>query len=426
MICSQLSHNNGEKVDYAPHRITVLMLLFPFLLTAQNTEQSSWIKLNGYVRHDLFFDNRENVTALNGLFLLFPTQESKLADGKDSNANPSLTMLAITSRLNTTFQTPCVLNAKVSGRIEGDFTLYSGASGFRLRHAYGQLAWEKTKLLAGQTWIPAFVENCIPTVVGLATGAPYQEFARNPQIRLTHQLRKMELLAAVVSQMDYASPGPDGASPVYMRRAVVPEIDLGASFGNTHWLIGLLGSVKTLKPRHFAYGEGNSELINTSETLTTFSIKGYAKYYREKWALKAAATFGENMSENLMQGGYAVSKRDSLTGKEQYTPSSGIYSWLNFVYGEKWKGSFTVCYGYNFGFDKPVYNHNLIWGRGLEIEKMYRIVPSVFYNIGKFQLVLEYELNTAYYGKLNFDSGRVENANPVTNHRVMLATSFFF
>jgi len=399
-----------------------LMLLFSLSLSAQTADP--WVKLNGFVRNDIFFDSRETVNAVNGLFLFFPAPENILDDGKDANANASLTMLAVTSRLNTTFRTPDVLNAKVNGRIEGDFTLYSGGTSLRLRHAYGQLTWNTTKLLIGQTWIPAFVENCVPSVVGLATGAPYQEFARNPQIRLTQQLGRAELLAAVVSQMDYASPGYEGASPVYMRRAVVPEIDLGASFNGEHYLIGLLGAWKTLKPRTVTEGADGS-LYRTSETLTTFSIKGYAKYYTEKWALKASVTCGENMCENLMQGGYGVSSRDSLTGKEKYTASMGIYSWLNFVYGTKWQGSLTVGYGYNFGFDKPLYSNDY-WGRGLDIEQMYRITPSLFYNIGKFQLALEYELNTAYYGTLNPATGRVEHSSPITGHRVSLATSFFF
>jgi hypothetical protein len=127
-----------------------------------------------------------------------------------------------------------------------------------------------------------------------------------------------------------------------------------------------------------------------------------------------------------MQGGYAVSQHDSLTGKEQYTASSGIYSWLNFVYGKKWQGSLTVGYGHHLGFDKPLYRNDLIWGRGLDIEKMYRITPSIFYNIGKFQFILEYELNSAYYGTLDLENGHIEHGNPVTGHRVSLVTSFFF
>jgi hypothetical protein len=67
-----------------------------------------------------------------------------------------------------------------------------------------------------------------------------------------------------------------------------------------------------------------------------------------------------------------------------------------------------------------------MWGRGLDIEKMYRITPSLFYNIGKFQLALEYELNSAYYGTINSETGRVERSAPITGHRVSLATSFFF
>lgn len=406
--------------------LLVLFLLFNLSLIAQEKPEKEWgVKLNGYVRSDIFFDSREHLNAINGLFLFYPLNEQIADDGKDLRANPSLTLLAVSSRLNTTFRTPDVLNAKVSGRIEFDFTVFSGSTSLRLRHAYGKLAWKNTDLLLGQTWHPAFVENCIPTVLGLSTGAPFQEFNRSPQIRVVHNFNRLQLLGAIVSQMDYMSPGPEGNSPHYMRTAIVPEVNLQLSYGGERFLVGANGTLKTLKPRKETIG-AEDKVYKATETLTTYSVKAFAKYFTGKMELKASATYGQNLFDYLMQGGYGVSALDEVTGKEQYTPLTGIYSWINFVYGKKWQGSLTAGYGYNLGSVKPLVSSDLLWARGADIEQMYRIVPSLFYNIGRLQFGLEYELMTAYYGTLDLNTGRVNDTKPISNHRVAFAATFFF
>ncbi|MDR0364698.1 MAG: hypothetical protein LBH92_06760 [Bacteroidales bacterium] len=401
------------------------LLLSGCSLFSQESIKEPWVKLGGYVRSDIFFDNRDNLNAINGLFLFYPLNEKLSDDGKDLHANPSLTLLSVSSRLNTTFRTPDVLNAKITGRIEFDFTVFSSSANLRLRHAYGNIAWKNSSLLFGQTWHPAFVESCIPTVLGLSTGAPFQEFNRSPQIRFTQNINRIKLSAAFVSQMDYSSPGPYGNSPQYMRQAIIPEFNLQLSYKGERFLVGVNGSVKTLTPRRETMGT-DSLMFKATETLTTFSVKGFSKYFTQKMEIKASVTYGQNLFDYLMQGGYGVSSLDLATGKEKYTPLTGIYSWINFVYGTKWQTSLTLGYGYNMGTTKPLVNENMIWGRALDIAQMYRVVPSLFYNIGKIQLALEYELNTAYYGSLSINDGKVYETKPIYGHRIACAATFFF
>lgn len=403
--------------------ILSFLLLSVFSLSAQ--EKEPWVKLGGYVRSDVFFDNRENLNAINGLFLFYPLNETLDADGKDLNANPSLTLLAVSSRLNTTFRAPDIRNVKITGRIEFDFTVFSNSTSLRLRHAYGNIAWKNSAFLLGQTWHPAFVEKCIPTTLGLSTGAPFQEFNRSPQIRFTQKINRLQLLAAFVSQMDYASPGPSGSSPQYMRHAIIPEFDLQLVYEGEHFLAGVNGSVKTLKPRKETMS-ADSLIFKASETLTTYSVKLFAKYFTDKIELKASATYGQNLADYLMQGGYGVASFDPETGKESYAPLTGIYSWINFVYGKKWQPSLTLGYGRNLGSTKPLIDNKMVWGRGLDIQQMYRVTPSLLYNVGKFQFGLEYELNAAYYGSLNARDGKVYDAKPIYGHRVACAATFFF
>ena len=72
--------------------------------------------------------------------------------------------------------------------IEGEFfgTSDADVSGFRVRHAFLKLDWQSSSLLIGQFWHPMFVVEMFPGVVSFNTGAPFQPFARNPQIRFTH------------------------------------------------------------------------------------------------------------------------------------------------------------------------------------------------------------------------------------------------
>ena len=63
------------------------------------------------------------------------------------------------------------MGRKASGKLEGDFfgNTQESIGLFRLRHAYAQLAWEKSSLTLGQTWYPSFVPEVFPGVANFST-----------------------------------------------------------------------------------------------------------------------------------------------------------------------------------------------------------------------------------------------------------------
>jgi hypothetical protein len=109
---------------------------------------------------------------------------------------------------------PDAFGAKTKGFIEGEFfgpnlngvtqagDLY-GMNGFRLRHAFVKLSWTNTDLQIGQYWHPMFVTGCFPGTISFNTGAPFQPFSRNPQVRLTHKIGNVSIIGAVMSQTDF-------------------------------------------------------------------------------------------------------------------------------------------------------------------------------------------------------------------------------
>jgi hypothetical protein len=86
------------------------------------------------------------------------------ANGDDINATGASNFLSVVSRLGVNFKGPNVWGAKASGKLEGDFfgNTQESIGLFRLRHAYAQLAWEKSSLTLGQTWYPSFVPEVFP------------------------------------------------------------------------------------------------------------------------------------------------------------------------------------------------------------------------------------------------------------------------
>jgi len=166
----------------------------------QKPENNFGISFSGFVKTDLMFDSRQTINSREGHFLLFPANQSLDKNGADINAKSSFNSLALQSRLIGKIKGPDAFGANTSGMIEGEFfgTSDGDANGFRLRHAYVSLKWKSTTLLIGQTWHPMFVVEAFPQTVSFNTGAPFQPFSRNPQVRLTQSLGNINLIAAVM------------------------------------------------------------------------------------------------------------------------------------------------------------------------------------------------------------------------------------
>jgi len=376
--------------------ILLASTLLALSLFAQEKTEKPSIKLGGFIDYSMFFDSRETVSAIDGIFLLYPKNEN-IVDGIDINDNPSFTMLALVSRLNTKITGPEILGAKSSAFIEADFSLYANATTVRFRHAFVKLAWEKTSVLAGRTWHPMFTTDCFPSTLSIATGAPFNPFSRTPQIKVSYNAGSFNFQGAIISQMDYSSFGPNGKSPSYSRNALVPEFTAQIKYQNENFLIGLIGEVKTIKPRTTIIGTSGIT-TKAEETLTTYSGKLFSKYKKEKLEVKASLMYSQNMTDAIMIGGYGVATYDSVTGKETYTSLSGINSWLNIIYGKKLKVGIFGGYFQNLGSADEFYSANLLWSRGSNIDHLYRIMPALTYQMKNLRVGIEFEYNIAGYG----------------------------
>jgi hypothetical protein len=428
-----------------------LKKLLPFVFITFSTfafaeEPATKVKMYGYVGNDFFYNSRQNVEMVDGVIQLFPKPISLNTANADINATSQAELLSVNTRLGIDIAGTPILGAKSSGKIEADFAGFGTSFYvFRIRQAFMKLNWDKTELLVGQTWHPLF-GSIAPSTFSANGGAPFQPFNRSPQVRVKQTLTKtLSATAAALYEMQYASYGPASTSTsnVYLKNAMIPDLFVGLENKTTHWTTGAGVDFKTLKP----------DATNAS-TISSLSAVAYAQYVNKKFQLKAKALYGENLSDQLMLGGYGVSEYG--TGNDStkvlgYTNFKNGSAWINAVYGTKLQVGLLVGasenlgttdnlainsktkkfsnYGYGF-YDNSDLNTNLkktdaAYLDQVILDRLYRIAPQVSYNIQNMKFGLEYDFTTASYGKL-IKNGTATDNYSVNNHRILASVMYIF
>jgi len=401
---------------------TCIIVAFSRNDTIQLT-RSFGMKMGGFLRVDAFYDTRQMYEAVEGMFSLYPMPPNLDASGKDINASPCINLVSIASRLNTRFFAPDVLGAKASALLEIDFTGTSNTNGVRLRHAYLDFAWTKTSLLIGRSWHP--LANSMPTTLAINLGSPFWVFNRSDQIRFNYRPQNWQFSVTASYQSDYASLGPVGKSPSYLRNAIWPELTLNIEHQTPKTLIGIAGNTKTIKPCQFTTSLEDETKYVTDETLTSFSGQLYLQYQSNEWKIKVQSTYHQNMNESLMIGGYAVSTVNYATGHETYTPTQYMNYWINVVYGTKWQTGLFAGYLNSLGTLDEV-TTNVWYTRDHKIKYMYRLAPHLVYNINNWHFGIEFEYTTVSYGDIQPNTrGKITNNKNVSNFRTLLSVSFY-
>lgn len=137
------------------------------------------VSVGGYVKLDY----------INQSAKLGPLTAPVPADGSLKAGQDESLFTARQSRIHLKVKGPDFMGAKTTAFIEGDFYGPGGTNespDFRMRHAYGALAWKDTQVLFGQFWdiFGPFVASTLDFRSGQFTGAPNNP--RVPQLRLTH------------------------------------------------------------------------------------------------------------------------------------------------------------------------------------------------------------------------------------------------
>lgn len=377
----------------------------------------------GQVRADLFYNTRANVETVDGLFYMYPKDVSPDADGKDLNATPGGNFYVLYTRLGIDLKGPALGKARTSAKVEVDFR-GSGTSfsTIRVRQAYVRLDWARASLLVGQTWHPLF-GDVSPQLLNLSTGAPFQPFSRAPMVRYQQRWGAARLTAAAVWQSQYLSAGPAGKSQNYLKNSGVPEFYVGADYIKDGWTVGAGAEMLSLTPRtQSTVGE---RTYKVKERVTSFSGEAHAKYVGHGWMVAAKTLLASNLTHTSMLGGYGISKVDERTGEQQYVPLKHSSTWVNVVYGKRWKAGAFGGFVKNLGTNKTLASATL-YGTGTDVDRLGTGGAELTYNLPHWKVGVEYMFSRACYGKPSLKDGRVGQTHGVNNHRTVVSALYMF
>lgn len=419
-------------------RIFTICFVSFMLLSMMTKAQENKIKVkwSGFVAAETYWDSRKTVSSRNGAIMFFPTNVSPDANGEDLNDRSELYMNAVGARLRATVSGFNAFGGVGSAVIEGDFSGtkedYTGL--FRLRHAFVKLDWEKDQLIAGKTWHPMFVVASFPRVLHFGGGIPFGVLGRAPQLRYTRKLSDVSTLSfTLMSDLDFASKGPDGKSAKYMQQSSLPEFCVQAKTHFGAFELGATAGYKTLMPLTETIaqdGAGNRVLgIKTDETIGSYYSNAWLTLTTDKFKWNTQAIYGQNMASLAIIGGYAVSNVKT-NGEYEYTNiktmnfTSDIYTTTGtFRYG------FNASYSKNLGADDDIaMNNNApvgIYSTGSKIDYMYQLAPRVEMVSGRFMFGTELTYTATAYGDVQIDA-TVDNTNVIDATRLMFLVKYAF
>ena len=154
------------------------------------------------------------------------------------------------------------------------------------------------------------------------------------------------------------------------------------------------------------------------------------------WSVKFRTLLAQNTSHLNQLCGYAVSGINE-DGSWSYAPIRNSISYLNVAFGKKYRANLFFGYMKNLGASStlavdPATGGYHIYMKGGEnfthLNSIWRVAPSLSYNVAAFNIGLEYERTACTYGDLG-DRGQVllnDNLHQVVNHRVCALVKYNF
>ncbi len=392
------------------------------------------ITVSGYIKHESFWDTRQVVGSGDDQDLLYPEKKNLDPNCADINAKGQYDMVAIQTRMRFEIQGPQIKNAQSHGVIEYDFFGKADILNImRMRHAHLFLTWENVELLAGQAYHPLYVIGADPRTLSFNTGIPMDTFARNPQFRITWAATPhVDFIVCASTELDFTSDGPIGFSSTYLRNAVVPMLDFQIQ---AHWddtILGIGFDYKQIQPRL-----ETTKGFKAYEHLSSFIAITYSVLKWDSFNTRTKLIFVQNGTDQSMITGYAVHCIDPVTDQRSYVNLSGVSVW-NDSEITRWA---SIVPGWFIGFiknigagttifpnvvdEEGVVTERRIYGRGTDIDYVFRASPRLKWMVNNFMFGVELEYTRAGYGTIDTCNGKVINIDPVANTRLLMTLYYY-
>lgn len=414
----------------------MLLASLPFAFS-QDTSRAA-VKFYGFVRNYYTLDSRRTYTVVGGEYNMVP-YDIDTVDGVDLNDVPVGQLQALTSRFGVDLRGPRLGGWTSSGKLEADFGGFgSNNTVLRLRLAYLKLSRPGHELVVGQDWHP-LSGSIMPEVLGMAAGAPFRPHSRTPQVRYAFSRGALGCTAALLWQLQYMNNGPTSAtnpasmaSTAFAHRSLVPECFVGLDFRQGAWYAHAGVDMQQLTPRTHAQVGGTMRRVH--ETVFSVTPTLYVQYVEGLWSVKSRALLAQNTSHLNQLVGYAVTGV-AADGSWEYSPMNAAIAYLNVACGRTVRGDLFVGYMKNLGAGKELYSFGgdyLIYMKGggdfVHLNSVWRLAPSLSYNVRAFNIGMEYELTACTYGDMG-PRGQIvlnDRLHQVVNHRLCALVKYNF
>jgi hypothetical protein len=411
--------------------IVTFLLFSCFTLLGQEVKEEDKTKVTffGYVSYEAIFDSHRSVFTRDGELYLYPAPPAYHPQTNELiNKNNQLEMLSLQSRIGARISGPDALGAKVSGLIEGDFfaTQEEYKHHLRVRHALMKLQWEKVSLTMGQYWHPMFTPELFPLVISFGAAAPFNPLNRAPQIRLDYiPTESFKIVLAALAHGYHFSVGPEDAN----RNSGLPDLQFQIHLGNKPgFTTGFTLGYMWLQPMGIRVGNVYSHF--SEELIGAYNLQWFGRVKKSKFTIQAKASYGENMTQYVMIGGYGRLLSDAGSNYDyNYTNINSFAGWIEAIYNidQSWElGLFAGVIGATGAKDKIDFDGPIWYQRNANLARGYRVSPRIAYTQKKVTLAIEYLYNTADFGAQLDDYGKPFELSRMKNHRALFMAKYSF
>lgn len=409
------------------------------------------VKPYGYIKYEAYGDSRQVVGSGSDQLLLLPEPILLSATCSDINASPQFGMSVYESRVgfelidlnleNQGAKTKAIFEFNLRGI--NDPAIITGLPESRhevtlgsviVRHAFLDVQWLNYNVIAGLYWHPLIVLPCFPHIMSQNCGQPFETESRNTQVRFTYYLKNLELSFTALSQLQYVSNGPSDFTAKYIRDAIIPNLNFRTIYSFENYEATVLGfsiDYKRLVPQI-----STDQNFKTHAAVDSIIFEAFGSIIKEPWSLRSKIIYSENAADQGLISGYGVHTFNETTGCATYTPTRAMSAWLDFSYTfccDQMEFGFYAAYTKNLGAKKSLYFspetgepilYTLIPATNIT-DSAFRLSPRWVLAWNNMRIGLELEWTQAHYGDIT-RSGKIANAYPISNVRLLSAAYYLF
>ncbi len=207
----------------------------------------------------------------------------------------------------------------------------------------------------------------------------------------------------------------NGKSEEYIKNSCVPEVYLGVDYKKPGWQVGAGMEILSLVPR--TQNEVDGKIYKVSERVSSVSGEAHVKYQDANWLVMAKTLLASNLTQTCMLV-VTASPLSTHVPANRNIRRILFSTWLNIVYGKKWKPGLFLGYLKNLGANEALVGKT--YGVGLDVDQVFTTNLQLSYNLPHWKLGVEYSPSIAWYGNVDLqDGGRIHDTHSITNHRVL-------